>query len=63
MEAMNTTPAAMVTERRMDVEFTVGEIQKMYVLAIRERAKTNDQDPETVNLARKLAEYRRRAAV
>lgn len=59
MEATN-TQVVQVTERRMDVEFTVGEIQKMYVLAIRERANTNDRDPETVNLARKLAEYRRR---
>lgn len=61
MEATN-TPVADVTQRRMDVEFTVGEIQRMHVLAIRERAKTNDQDPELVNLARKLLEYRKRAA-
>lgn len=61
MEAM-TTQDVKVTERRMDVEFTVGEIQKLHVLAIRERAKTNDQDQELVNLARKLLEYRKRAA-
>lgn len=57
-----TAQTANATERRMDVEFTVGEIQKMYVLAIRERARTNDKDLEVVNLARKLVEFRRRAA-
>lgn len=61
METANTKDVK-VTERRMDVEFTVGEIQKLHVLAIRERSKTNDQDQEVVNLARKLLEYRRRAA-
>lgn len=60
MEATN-TQGVQVTERRMDVEFTLDEINRMHVLAIRERARTNDQDPETVNLARKLLEYRRRA--
>jgi hypothetical protein len=57
----NTQRAATMTERRMDVEFTVEEIDALYVLAIRERARTRDQEPNTVNLARKLAEYRRRA--
>lgn len=47
-------------ERRMDCELTVGEINRLYLLAIRDRAATKD-DPAAVNLARKLAEYRRRA--
>lgn len=62
---MNTASTAVANfeERRMDVELTVGEINKLYLLAIRDRASTNDQDPRTVNLARKLAEYRRRAGM
>lgn len=50
---------AKVTDRRMDVELTAEEIQHIYLLAIRERSRTHDQDPKSVNLARKFAEYRR----
>jgi hypothetical protein len=59
---MNTAEAVInAEERRMDCELTVAEIDRLYLLAIRDRAKTQDQDPAAVNLARKLAEYRRRA--
>lgn len=57
-QGMNPLP----TVRRMDVELTVAELQKLQLLAIRERARTNDEDLEVVHLARKLTEYRRRAA-
>lgn len=62
---MNTANVAVnnVEELRMDCELTVAEIDRLYLLAIRDRAKTQDQDPQAVNLARKLAEYRRRADV
>jgi hypothetical protein len=50
-----------MTQRRMDVELTAEEIQQIFLLAIRERSRTHDQDPKAVNLARKFAEYRRQA--
>jgi hypothetical protein len=59
---MNTTTAVLENEvKRMDCELTVDEIDRLYLLAIRDRARTNDQDPAAVNLARKLAEFRKRA--
>lgn len=51
-----------IPERRMDVELTVAEIQKMYLLAVRARASEMDRDPVTVSLARKMTECRRRSA-
>lgn len=60
---MNTATAMVEVqnERRMDCELTVGEIDRLYLLAIRDRARTHYQDPVAVNLARKLAEYKKRA--
>lgn len=52
-----------MTERRMDAEFTADELNILHVLAIRERARLHDQCPRIVNLARKLAEYKRRIGV
>lgn len=62
---MNTASTAVIDvgKRRMDVELTVAEIERLYLLAIRDRARTHDQDPDAVNLARKLAEYKRRTVV
>lgn len=60
MEA-NHTQTVQGTERKMDCELTVDEINRLHVLAIRERARTNDRDLDTVNLARKMLEFKRRA--
>jgi hypothetical protein len=58
---MESQVTQMVLQRRIDVELTAEEIQHIFLLAIRERSRTHDQDPKAVNLARKFAEYRRQA--
>ena len=48
-------------DRVIDANFTLSELQTLWLLLLRERARVNDTNPQLQNLTRKIAEYRARA--